>query len=142
MTAVAVTPDPLTEARDRLTELWDAERALAFAPPPLLTVSQWADQCRVVPSYSAEPGRWVTEKTPYLREIMDCFSDAAVNRVVFMKCSRIGATEAGINIIGYFIAQDPSPIFIVQPTVDDAKDFSKEQLTPTIEETDALRESR
>jgi phage terminase large subunit GpA-like protein len=58
-----------------------------------------------------------------------------VNKVVFMKCARIGATEAGLNVVGYFIDQDPSPIFIVQPTVDDAKDFSKEQLTPTIEET-------
>jgi phage terminase large subunit GpA-like protein len=139
VTAVAVAPAPNADGRERLTALWAEERALAFAPPPLLTVSQWADQCRVVPSYSAEPGRWVTEKTPYLREIMDCFSDHAINRVVFMKCRRIGATEAGINVIGYFIAQDPSPIFIVQPTVDDAKDFSKEQLTPTIEETDALR---
>lgn len=108
-------------------------------PPPKLTVSQWADLHRIVPSYSAEPGRWVTDKTPYLREIMDSFNDPAVNKVVFMKCARIGATEAGLNVIGYFIDQDPSPQFIVQPTVDDAKDFSKEQLTPTIEESDALR---
>ena len=140
MTAVAVVPDPLAEARERLTALWDEERRIAFAPPPILKVSEWADAKRIVPSYSAAPGRWVTEKTPYLREIMDCFSDPAINRVVFMKCARIGATEAGLNVIGYFIEQDPSPIFIVQPTVDDAKDFSKEQLTPTIEETEVLRE--
>jgi phage terminase large subunit GpA-like protein len=70
---------------------------------------------------------------------MDAFSDPAINRVVFMKCARIGATEAGLNVIGYFIEQDPSPIFIVQPTVDDAKDFSKEQLTPSIEESAVLR---
>jgi phage terminase large subunit GpA-like protein len=115
-------------------------RYRALCPPPALTVSQWADRHRVVPSYSAEPGPWVTTKTPYLREIMDSVNDPTVNRVVFMKCSRIGATEAGLNIIGYFIHQDPSHVFIVQPTVDDAKDFSKEQLTPSIEETDVLRE--
>jgi len=133
---------PAEEARHReqLAEVTRAERGAGFAAPPVLTVSEWADQYRVVPSYSAEPGRWVTDKTPYLREIMDAFSDARVNKVVFMKCSRIGATEAGLNVIGYFIHQEPSPIFIVQPTVEDAKDFSKEQLTPTIEETPELRE--
>lgn len=128
------------DAAIRLEEVWRQERARIFTPPPVLTVSQWADLKRVVPSYSAEPGRWVTEKTPYLREVMDCFSNPTVNKVVFMKCSRIGATEGGLNVCGFFIDQDPSPIFIVQPTVDDAKDFSKEQLTPTIEETECLRQ--
>lgn len=125
--------------RERLAHVWAEERARIFTPPPVLTVSQWADANRIVPSYSAEPGRWVTDKTPYLRDVMDSFNDPGVNKVVFMKCARIGATEAGLNVIGYFIDQDPSPQFIVQPTVDDAKDFSKEQLTPTIEETDPLR---
>jgi phage terminase large subunit GpA-like protein len=131
---------PMDDAAERLDAVAADILAAIFTPPPVLTVSQWADAKRVVPSYSAEPGRWVTEKTPYLREVMDSFSDPAVNKVVFMKCARIGATEAGLNVVGFFIDQDPSPIFIVQPTVDDAKDFSKEQLTPTIEETDALRQ--
>jgi phage terminase large subunit GpA-like protein len=103
-----------------------------------LTVSEWADRNRIVPSYSAEPGPWRTDRTPYLREIMDALGDPTVERVCFMKCARIGGTEAGLNIIGYFIDQDPSPIMIVQPTVDDAKDFSKEQLAPSIESTPCL----
>jgi phage terminase large subunit GpA-like protein len=115
-------------------------RMRILAPPPSLTVSEWADRFRKVPSYSAEAGQWVTDRTPYLREIMDSMSEPGVNRVVFQKCARIGATEAGLNMVGYFIHQDPSAIMIVQPTVDDAKDFSKEQLAPTIEDTDVLRE--
>lgn len=119
--------------------MWEEERAKAFEPPPTLTVSQWADLKRIVPAYSADPGRWVTEKTPYLREVMDSFNLPTVNKVVFMKCARIGATEAGLNVLGFYIDQEPSPIFIVQPTVEDAKDFSKEQLTPTLELTECLR---
>lgn len=120
--------------------LWETVRDAAFEPPPSLSVSEWADAYRVVPSYSSDPGRWVTDKTPYLREIMDSFNSAGVNKVVLMKCSRIGATEAGLNVVGFYIAQEPSPVFIVQPTVEDAKDFSKEQLTPTIEMTECLRQ--
>lgn len=109
-----------------------------LSPPPKLTVSEWADRERIVSSYSAEPGRWLTSRTPYLREIMDSACDPTVQMVVFMKCARIGGTEGGLNIVGYFIDQDPSPILIVQPTVDDAKDFSKEQLAPMLADTPAL----
>jgi len=122
--------------RDRIRE--QVRRLLA--PPPTLSVSEWADRYRTVPSYSADAGQWVTARTPYLREIMDSFSEPGVNRVVFKKCARIGATEAGLNIVLYFVHQDPSSVMIVQPTVDDAKDFSKEQLAPSIEETPVVAE--
>jgi phage terminase large subunit GpA-like protein len=37
-------------------------------PDPLLTVSEWADRYRVLSQRaSSEPGRWRTERTPYLR---------------------------------------------------------------------------
>ncbi len=127
MTALALLESRLAELRRQY-----------LAPPPKRSVSEWADAVRVVSSYSAEPGPWRTERTPYLREIMDAFSDPAVNTVVFQKCARIGGTEAGLNVVGYFIDQDPSPILLVQPTVDDAKDFSKEQLAPMIADTAAL----
>lgn len=123
-----------------LTTRVDLHRRRLLAPPPKLTVSEWADRYRMVPSYSANAGRWVTALTPYLREIMDSFTEPGVNHVVFKKCARIGATEAGLNVVGYYIHHDPSAIMIVQPTVDDAKDFSKEQLAPTIEDTPVLRE--
>jgi phage terminase large subunit GpA-like protein len=116
-----------------------ARELRARRPADALTVSQWADRHRVVSSYSAEPGRWMTARTPYLREIMDALCDPTVQMVVFQKPARIGGTEAGLNIVGYYIDQDPSPVLIVQPTVDDAKDFSKEQLAPTIEDTECLR---
>jgi phage terminase large subunit GpA-like protein len=44
----------------------------ALRPPPLQTVSEWADANRVLPSSSsAEPGPWRTDRVPYLREVMD-----------------------------------------------------------------------
>lgn len=122
-----------------LRELMQRSVTTLLAPPPSLSVSEWADQYRRVPSYSAESGQWVTDRTPYLREIMDSFSSPGVERVVVKKCARIGATEAGLNIVSYFMHQDPCAIMIVQPTVDDAKGFSKDQLAPTIEETPVLR---
>ena len=60
-----------------------------------LTVSQWADSHRILSSRaSAAPGPWSTDRTPYLRGIMDALSASdPVQRVVFMKGAQLGATE-------------------------------------------------
>ncbi len=48
---------------------------LSLKPDQLLTISEWADEYRTLsPKAAAEPGRWRTERTPYLREIMDALS--------------------------------------------------------------------
>ena len=44
------------------------------------------------------------------------------------------------HVIGYYIHQDPSPQMMVQPTIDDAQSWSKEDLTPVLEETPVLRD--
>jgi hypothetical protein len=44
-------------------------------PDPLFTVSEWADRYRKLSSRSAaEPGRYRTRRTPYMKEIMDALS--------------------------------------------------------------------
>ncbi len=41
-------------------------------PDPQLKVSEWANEYRVLaPTAASEPGKWRTERTPYLKEIMD-----------------------------------------------------------------------
>jgi len=108
---------------------------------PALTVSEWSDEHRLLSSKaSAEPGRWRTDRTPYLREIMDSLSVYdPTQRVVFMKSAQIGGTEAGNNWLGYCIHHAPAPILYVQPTVEIAKKVSKQRLEPMIDETAELR---
>src|SRR5215469_15389996 len=115
--------------------------AAGVRPDPLLTISQWADKYRKLSQRaSAEPGPWRTDRTPYLREIMDCLSPTSpIERVVFMKGAQIGATESGNNWIGYVIHQAPGPMMAVQPTVEMAKRNSKQRIDPLIEESGVLR---
>ena len=90
---------------------------------------------------SAEPGRWRTSRTPYLKAIMDCLSPTSpVERVVFMKAAQLGATEMGSNWIGYVIHHAPGPMMAVWPTVEMAKRNSKQRIDPLIEESSALAE--
>ena len=113
-----------------------------LTPDPLLSVSEWADQHRMLSSKaSAEPGRWRTSRTPYLREILDNLSPASsIERVVVMKGAQVGFTEAGCCFIGYVIHHAPGPMMAVWPTVEMAKRNSKQRIDPLIEESPALAE--
>ena len=88
--------------------------ARAWRPPPILTVSQWADQTRrLSPEASAEPGRWYTARAEYMRGVMDAVSDPTVRQVVVMSAAQVGKTEVLLNMIGFQFDQDPAPILVV-----------------------------
>lgn len=113
----------------------------AFLPPPIYTVSEWADNHRTLSTKaSSEPGRWRTSRTPYLKAIMDDLSDySPFQEVVFKKAAQIGATEAGNNWIGYTIDHAPAPMLAVLPNLETAKRSSRQRIAPLIEETETLR---
>lgn len=114
--------------------------AAVLPPPPDLSVAEWADEFRMLSSESsAEPGRWRTDRAPYQRGIMDAASDASVREVVVMSSAQVGKTEFLLNIVGYYIHQDPSPIMLLQPTLDMAESFSKDRLAPMVRDTPALQ---
>src|ERR1700730_7387241 len=114
--------------------------ALTFLQPPReQTISEWADAERVLSSESsAEPGRWRTDRAPYMREVMDSLNDPSIQRVVVMKASQIGATEAICNILGYFMSRDPAPVLVIQPNVELGEAFSRDRLSTMLRDTTCL----
>ncbi|MBM7592266.1 phage terminase large subunit family protein [Brevibacillus fulvus] len=116
------------------------EIAKLAAPPPDLTVSEWADEYRYLsPEDSAEPGKWRTDRAPYQREMMDAVNDPDVETVVFMTSAQVGKTAIISNIIGYHIHQDPAPMMLIQPTLELAQAYSKDRLAPMLRDTPVLR---
>jgi phage terminase large subunit GpA-like protein len=132
-----------------LTEFDLADGAAAYAgayargsrPPAPLPVSTWADAHRVLTSKSsAEHGPWRTDRTPYLREIMDCLSsESRVREVVLMKATQVGGSEVGLNWLGYVIERDPGPFLALLPTLKLARRWSKQRVEPMIDACPALR---
>lgn len=111
------------------------------APPSRMSVSEWADQHRFIPAeYGAEPGKWDSSRAAYQKEIMDAFTAKGVHKVVAMIAAQLGKSEILFNVLGRFIHLDPCPILLVQPSLGDSEDFSKERLTPTVNETPVLKE--
>jgi phage terminase large subunit GpA-like protein len=112
-----------------------------YTPPADLTVSEWAEAHRVLSrENSAEAGPWRNARTPYLVEIMDAFTDPKVDKISLVASSQVGKSELELNIIGYIIDQDPGSILYIQPTVDDAKKFSRLRIAPMIRDSLTLRQ--
>lgn len=107
--------------------------------PDKMTVSEWADRFRRLDvKTSAEPGQWSTSRTPYLKGIMDAFTDPCVDDITVMAASQVGKTEAMYNMLGFIIDQDPGPTLMVSPRADDAKSISYNRIKPMILASPAL----
>ena len=114
----------------------------ALAHRRALTVSQWADDHRVLSSKQAgERGRWRTSRNPILREIMDCLSASSrVTDVWVMKSSQVGVTEATVNFLGYTFDHAPAPVMVLMPTLDSRDAWKAQKLNPLLQETPVIRD--
>lgn len=127
----------LVDAAGLLRALWGEY----LAPPPLTSVTEWAERCRVLSGKdSSEPGPYRVARTPYAAQPMDDLSQTSdVEEVVLMWGAQTSKTTIGSNWLGYLIDTNPGPVMIVQPTIDMAKRYSRQRLSPMIDESEALR---
>lgn len=118
-----------------------ATLAAAIRPRERLTVSRWADKHRILTAKaSGEPGLWRTDRTPYLREILDELSSTSpTQRIVMMFAAQLGKTEVGLNWIGYTMHHSPAPMLTVLPTLEVRKRWVRQRLDPLLSETPAIR---
>ena len=82
---------------------------------------------------SAEPGQWRNSRTPYLRGIMNAFSDPLIEEITVMASTQIGKTEGMYNMLGYAIDQDAGPALLVLPRKEDAKSISYNRVKPMLD---------
>jgi phage terminase large subunit GpA-like protein len=125
---------PVMDSRSVLERASPALRV--WRAPPRLSVSQWADQNRMLsPESSAEPGRWSTARAEYQRGIMDAIGDPTIREIWVQKSAQVGWTEILGNAVGFYIDQDPSPMLLIQPTLDMAEAWSKDRFAPMLRDT-------
>lgn len=110
-------------------------------PLPKLTGSEWVERYLELPAgVTKRAGRVRLDVTPYLREVLDAATDRKVRQVTFIAPSQSAKTTFVLAVLSYYVHQQPSPILLVQPTVEMAEDFSKGRLTPVFESTPVLRD--
>lgn len=126
---------PLAEPRSVLRDVMRR----CFKEPELLTVDQWADRYTVLPDYSPRPGPWRTIVVQYLRQPMRDFTDPAVHRIVMMTGTQIGKSELFARCLFYSIACDPGPAMYLMDSQDQAQNFMKDRIRPSLEASPVLR---
>lgn len=109
----------------------------AFAPPPNVPLAEWIESSVYIPaSASALPGRM--ELWPFQRGWCEAIEDPEIERITIQKGARIGYTQWLSATLAHFVANAPAPIIALQPTADDARDYSVE-LESLFEASPALR---
>lgn len=108
----------------------------ALKPPPNYKISEWADNNRILStSTSSKSGKWQTKNSPYMKFIMDMITDPYTEQVTLMMCSQVGKTELLLNIMGYYIDNDPCPMMFIMPTKDLVEEFSKRAFASMMRES-------
>jgi len=109
----------------------------SFKPPRKLSLSDWADEYAYLSAESsAEGGRWRT--LPYQKGMMDAITNPDIEQITIMKSARVGYSKILNHVIAYHIHQDSCPIMVVQPTIEDATGYSKEEIAPMLRDTPCL----
>lgn len=137
----------MSDAVVSLEQFDEASEALArdllrefMAPPPRLSVTEWAEKHRMLSSTeSAEAGPYRVSRTPYAREPQDCMSArSTVEEVVLQWASQTSKTTVMLNCIGAAIGTNPGPMMIVWPTNTVAKRNSRQRIAPLLNDSPQL----
>lgn len=114
-----------------------ADLGQLWRPPPRLSLSEWAEEhARLSPESSADVGRY--RPYPYQRAILDAIGDPRIECVTVMKSARVGFSKMMNFGVAWYVAQDPCPVMIVQPTIGDAEGYSKEEIEPMVRDMPIL----
>jgi len=117
-------------------------RAIADAlrPDQQIWVDQWAEDNRVLPPDTPEPGPYRNRRTPYLIDIQRTMSPGSLFREGWwMKPHQVGGSVTGENLIGSWICTAAGSMLVVFPTLDDAKQWELTRFEPMRANTRELR---
>lgn len=120
--------------------VWLSEALKVLKPPEQITVSEYADKYRILGSENAEPGKWNTSRTPYLKVIMNTYNEPDVEESWFVKPTQVGGTEGLNNMLGFAASQDAASNLVVLPTTDLADYSSNKRIQPMIRLNSKLKE--
>lgn len=106
--------------------------------PPLRAPDEWADQKRVLPAGSPEPGPWRSARTPYMIPVVRAAVDPAYRRIILVCGSQMGKTENVLNIVGQRLDDDPAPILYIGPTKNNIEKVIEPRVMKMIKGCDSL----
>lgn len=120
-----------------LGDAWENWRA-----PERHNLTEWSDKYRYLsPAVSAEPGKYRSMRTPWVRGQQAALSDPMVEVVVNMKAAQTAWTDGVIvNYLLQLIDEDPCGIIGLFAKKEAAEDFVDEKFAPAVRVTPRVRD--
>lgn len=125
---------------EKQRELTDFVKA-SLKPSSEIPVSEWAAKYRVMTAFDSPAAgqKFSNDRVPYLRRLMDWFSDPKIRMIVFKAGTQIGKTNAMMNMLGWSMAERPGPIMLALPTSESVERFSATRIDPMVKASPALK---
>lgn len=108
--------------------------ASAFEPVEYLPIDEWVEkEDFMLPSNTAEPGRYNINRAPYQKQILRVASPEDPAKVVVLVFgSQMGKTTSELLIMSYFMKKSPSPIAFAFSDEANLKNFVKQKFDPIL----------
>lgn len=100
----------------------------------------WADENRILPPGSAEPGPWRSARVPFMVPVMEAAVSPRYRRVVLVCGAQMSKTELLLNLIGHRLDDDPAPVIFVGASQRQVESISTSRVSKMIATTPSLRE--
>jgi phage terminase large subunit GpA-like protein len=94
---------------------------------------EWCQDHVVVDNTSPMPGRWRSDSSPWVKELMEVFPDNRVSDISVMCSAQSSKTQTLLNCSCWAISEDPGPAMWVMAAKDEAKTFVRDRVKPTFE---------
>ena len=108
-------------------------------PPPNRNAGEWANDNRVLPPASPEPGPWRTDRVPFWWDIYAAFHSPKIEEVTVVCGAQMAKTESMFNIIGHRLDDGPYvPCLYIGPTEKAVKSISKDRIDKMFSSTSSL----
>lgn len=104
----------------------------ACRPTDRRKVWEWCEDNVIVDNTSPMAGRWRSDNSPWVRELMECFSDNRVTDISVMCSAQSAKTQTMMCCMMWAIAEDPAPALWVLAAKDEAQQFLRDRLAPTV----------
>ena len=102
--------------------------------PPKSSISEYAEEKRILPSNTPFPGLWKNRRTPYAIEIMENLGPfSPIQETVVMKGAQLGLTAAAENIMAFYMDELPAEILYISATETLLEKWATKRLEPLID---------
>ena len=106
---------------------------LAWKPADRRPPWRWAEDYYVPPvSALSAGGKWRSETSPWVREVMETFADNSIRQITVLCSAQSSKTETMLALLSWIVAEDPSPTMWITSSEDEALKFCNERLMPAL----------